>query len=416
MNEVSGQTHLQFGCDGAEAPFLDIELFAGAGGMTLGLVDAGLSPDFLFEINPTCCETLRENSTSNGRRWIKGELVPQDVGSVDWGAYRKPVRLLSGGPPCQPFSLGGKHLADQDDRNEFPATLRAIRALRPGVVLIENVYGLGRNSFRPYLNYILRQIECPGVLPGHGETWERHDTRIRKAMSDRGFTPAYHAHWALLNSADFGVPQARARVIILATREDLPGVSMPVPTHSMAALSRDLEGGNYWLKQGLKAKTRRMWHQTPPGATPDPDCRREPWVTVREGLAGLPEPYRKEGDDDGSGHWRIPGARLYSGHSGTELDWPSKTIKAGVHGVSGGENVLLLDNGRHRYLTLREMARLQGFHDDFIFRGSRSRVISQIGNAVPCGLARAIGEALTPALHAFEKILTKRAPKRRASS
>lgn len=414
MNEVRGKTHIQFGCDGKEAPFLDIELFAGAGGMTLGLVDAGLSPDYLFEINPICCETLRENSTSNRRRWIKGELMSQDVGSVDWDAFRKPVRLLSGGPPCQPFSLGGKHLADQDDRNEFPATLRAIRALRPGVVLIENVYGLGRNSFRPYLEYILRQIECPDVLPGPSEAWIHHDIRIRKAMSGRGFTPAYRAHWALLNSADFGVPQARARVIILATREDLPRVSMPAPTHSMAALSRDLESGDYWLKHGLKAKTRRMGHPVPPGAIPDPDCLRKPWVTVRDGLAGLPEPYRKEGDDDGSGHWRIPGARLYRGHSGTELDWPSKTIKAGVHGVSGGENILRLDNGRHRYLTIREMARLQGFHDDFIFRGSRSRIISQIGNAVPCGLARAIGEALTPALRAFENNLTKRVSKCRA--
>jgi DNA (cytosine-5)-methyltransferase 1 len=413
MNEVVDQTRLQCERNGAEATFLDIELFAGAGGMTLGLVDAGLSPDFLFEINPPCCETLRENSTSNGRKWIKGELVPHDVGSVDWGAYRKPVRLLSGGPPCQPFSLGGKHLADQDDRNEFPSTLRAIRVLRPGVVLIENVYGLGRKSFRPYLEYILRQIECPDVLPKHGETWEHHDARVRKAMAVRGFTPAYHAQWALLNSADFGVPQTRARVIILATREDLPWVSMPVPTHSMEALNRDLESGDYWRRHGLKPMTKRMGHHAPPGAFPDPACNRKPWVTVREGLAGLPEPFRKEGDDDGSGHWLIPGARLYRGHSGTELDWPSKTIKAGVHGVAGGENVLRLGHGRHRYLTLREMARLQGFHDDFIFRGTRSRVISQIGNAVPCGLARAIGEALAPALRAFENQLTRTVPKRR---
>jgi DNA (cytosine-5)-methyltransferase 1 len=136
---------------------------------------------------------------------------------------------------------------------------------------------------------------------------------------------------------------------------------------------------------------------------------------VREGLAGLPEPFRKECDDDGSGHWLIPGARLYRGHSGTELDWPSKTIKAGVHGVAGGENVIRLDNGRHRYLTLREMARLQGFHDDFIFKGTRSRIISQIGNAVPCGLARAIGEALAPALRAFEIRLHKTTLSRRTS-
>jgi len=76
------------------------------------------------------------------------------------------------------------------------------------------------------------------------------------------------------------------------------------------------------------------------------------------------------------------------------LDWPAKTIKAGVHGVAGGENVLLLDNGRHRYFTLREMARLQGFPDDYDFTGPRSRIIGQIGNAVPVELARILGERL----------------------
>ncbi len=384
----------------AERTFIDIELFAGAGGMTLGLVNAGFSPDLLFEINADCCATLRMN-TEGKKPWIAGNVIEDDVARVAWDALDRPVRLLSAGPPCQPFSLAGKHLADQDDRNEFPSTIRAIRSLRPGCVLIENVYGLSRMSFRPYLEYIVRQIECPDVVPKDRETWDHHDRRIRRRMTDPDYRSEYHAQWKLLNAADFGVPQARARVIILATRKDLPEVAMPAPTHSMASMIRDQISGEYWNKHGLRIRSGREFPKAPPGVIEDPKCDRLPWNTIRDGLMGLPKP-EKHDDDSGFCHWLIPGARLYRGHTGSDLDWPSKTIKAGVHGVAGGENVIRLTASTHRYLTLREMARIQGFHDDYLFYGTRSRIISQIGNAVPCGLAEALGRALAPALQAFE--------------
>ena len=89
-------------------------------------------------------------------------------------------------------------------------------------------------------------------------------------------------------------------------------------------------------------------------------------------------------------HWHIPGARTYPGHTGSSLDWPSKTIKAGVHGVPGGENTIVLDKDHVRYYTLRETARLQTFPDEHVFSGARLHVTRQIGNAVPRLLAKAV--------------------------
>ena len=376
--------------------FIDVELFAGAGGLTLGLTAAGLAPDYLFENNKHCCATLERNSRGPPR-WVTGEICKEDVGAIDWSTIGKPVRVLSGGPPCQPFSFGGKHLAERDGRNQFPSTLRAVRALRPAVVFLENVPGFARSSFRPYLEYVVRQLECPSVVPRHGELWDDHDRRLQRHQAARGYTREYRVKWWLVSAADFGVAQARVRVVFVATRADLPAVASPTPTHSRAALVQEQESGDYWRKRGLRKKRRPEWpRRVQAGEGAAIGIEYEPWSTVRDALAGLSSPSRVENAEDN--HWLIPGARLYQRHSGSEPDWPAKTIKAGVHGVAGGENVLLLENGRHRYFTLREMARLQCFPDDYCFTGPRSRIIEQIGNAVPVDLARVFGELLKPSL------------------
>jgi DNA (cytosine-5)-methyltransferase 1 len=93
-------------------------------------------------------------------------------------------------------------------------------------------------------------------------------------------------------------------------------------------------------------------------------------------------------------HWDITGARSYRGHTASKLDWPSKTIKAGVHGVPGGENTFVDDKGRFRYYTLREAARIQTFPDSHVFCGARADITRQIGNAVPCVLAEVIAKPL----------------------
>jgi len=370
---------------------IDIELFAGAGGMTLGLTEAGLPPDHLFEFDKYCCTTLRHNSTSSSLR-IRGEIHEEDVAEVDWCRFGSPVRLLSGGPPCQPFSFGGKHLAERDGRNQFPATLRAVRELRPQAVLLENVPGLTRQTFKPYFDYILRQLECPSLKPRGGEVWDEHDRRIKRRQEGRCYKPEYHVVQWLLNAADFGVAQARLRVFFVAIRSDLGSPLQPIPTNSRASLVEYQKSGDYWRDRGLAVQTRKEWPRRANGTVDSLERERHPWAAVRDVLAGLPIPLPEETPDNN--HWLIPGARLYRRHSGSEMDWPAKTIKAGVHGVGGGENVLLLDDGTHRYFTLRELARLQSFPDDFHFTGPRSRIIRQIGNAVPCVLARVLGQQI----------------------
>jgi DNA (cytosine-5)-methyltransferase 1 len=387
------------------ASAIDIELFAGAGGMTLGLSMAGLVPQRLYETNKHCCSTLRANATPIGKH-IAGLVLDESVEEVDWSQIRSPVRLLSGGPPCQPFSLAGKHRAARDERNQFPATLRAIRELNPDAVLLENVPGLTRPTFERYLQYILRQLECPSIAPRDDETWQEHNARIAQHQESKRYSPEYHVrHW-LLNAADFGVPQARVRFVIVATRSDHLAPSDPVATHSRAALMHAQETGTYWEERGLRKKRRKEWPKRLNGPHRESDGLL-PWTTVRDALQDLGTPPKVEGEI--KNHWLIPGARLYKNHSGSELDWPAKTIKAGVHGVAGGENVLVLDRGRFRYFTLREMARLQGFPDSFVFEGPRSRIIGQIGNAVPCELARALGESVLVAVGTEAAMLNRAA-------
>ena len=387
------------------ASYINIELFAGAGGLTLGLTSAGLAPHHVFEIDEHCCETLRHNSQGPSPH-ITAKIHREDVATIDWSQFDQPVRLLAGGPPCQPFSTGGKHLADQDDRNQFPAIFRAIDELRPGIALIENVPGLTRDSFRPYLQYITRQLEYPSVVQRPDETWEEHDVHLREHILSRCSSPDYVVYRWLLNVADYGVAQVRERLFIIAVRSDLCPIHAPVPTHSRQALMDCQRDGTYWRYRNLTNKDRTVWPRRVHSKNDTGGDNLRPWVTVRDALVGLSDPPSK--DLQGDNHWFIPGARLYPGHTGSELDWPAKTIKAGVHGVSGGENVLLLDGGDFRYFSIREMARLQGYPDDYVFVGSRSRIIRQIGNAVPCRLGWAIGGRLQDAFVATDPDNQKR--------
>ncbi len=199
----------------SETRHIDINLFAGAGGLAFGLVEAGFQLSQLFERDPYCCRTLRWNHKS---RTPHATVHEGDVTTVDWRPFEGKVRLLAGGVPCQPFSLAGKHRAELDHRNLFPETFRAIREIRPAAVIIENVRGLLRRSFQPYFEYILRQLQAPSVHPKRGEDWWDHDQRIRRQQCASGFRPEYHVEWRLLDAADYGVLQNRQRVFIVATR------------------------------------------------------------------------------------------------------------------------------------------------------------------------------------------------------
>lgn len=375
---------------------IDIDLFAGAGGLAVGLRTAGFRPVHLYEIDPSSSNTLRYNIASK-QPSLEGVVHEQDVRTLDWRrvAGSGLVRLLAAGAPCQPFSLGGKHRAEHDGRNLFPEVVRAIRELRPVAVFLENVRGLLRKAFEPYFDYLLRQIECPSIKPRPHELWQKHDDRIRRHQCSAGYEPEYYVAWRLLEAADFGVGQNRQRVFIVATRRDIPQYRFPQPTHSRSALVRFQRSGKYWERYRIRKPDRLPGN----GAAEGIEDGRRPWVTVRDGLLGLPEASSTE-NASWMNHWLIPGARLYTGHAGSVLDWPSKTIKAGVHGVPGGENIVIDDSGKARYFTLREAARIQSFPDDHYFTGARIHITRQIGNAVPCRLAAAVAVPLFQILEA----------------
>jgi DNA (cytosine-5)-methyltransferase 1 len=309
-------------------------LFSGAGGLAIGLQMAGFSPLRLYERDAQACETLRFNSSSE-RQSLQAIVQEGDVREIDWRAFGQDVRLLAAGAPCQPFSLGGKHRAFADGRNLFPEVARATRDLRPEAMLVENVRGLLREGFRSYFEYILRQLECPSIKPSHTETWQAHDSRIRRHQCRAGYTPEYHVAWRLVDAADFGVPQNRLRIFIVATRYELPTYRFPTPTHSREALVRKQVEGDYWKRHGIRKQ--KVIPFSPGGSDASTNGDRLPWLTVRDAISDLPAP-ATEVESAEMNHWLIPGARLYAGHSGSERDWPSKTVKAGVHGVPGGEN------------------------------------------------------------------------------
>lgn len=389
----------------ASAVGTSIELFAGGGGLALGIHDAGFEHLLVNELDRRACETLRANVADDFEARIVAErwpLVTGDVAAIDWAPFEGRVDLLAGGAPCQPFSLGGRHRGEKDGRNLFPQVFRALREVRPRAFLLENVRGLLRESFRPYFEYIIAQLSEPYRSPKPGESWKRHKARLEWRAGDPGGAESdrYVVHTRLVNAADYGLPQTRHRILILGFREDL-GVdwTWPEPSHSRDALLRAQLNGSYWdehriAPQAVPSVTRsrrtRLRHVGQPSE--------KRWQTLRDALGGLPEPVDGREHPVIANHVGIPGARLYPGHTGNPLDWPAKTVKAGVHGVPGGEHVLIRRDGTHRYLTVRECARLQGFPDSYRFIGPRSEAMRQIGNAVPVPLARLVAARIADKL------------------
>lgn len=372
-----------------------IELFAGAGGLGIGLHEAGFRPVSVVEWDSYCCDTIRENQV-RGIKAVRNWCVTQgDVRDVDFRPFEGKVRLVSGGPPCQPFSLGGKHGAYDDARDMFPQAIRAVRQAQPEAFIFENVKGLTRTAFRNYFEYIKLQLEHPEIKGGRGEDWADHLARLEQhhtSGSRSGLN--YRVVSQILNAANYGVPQKRERVFFVGFREDLGmSWSFPMPTHSHDALLLDQGSGDYWERHEVARKHRIIPAAATRISADDVPPTIKPWRTTRDALIGLPDPEQNpSASAEYFNHRFQPGARSYPGHTGSPLDEPAKTLKAGVHGVPGGENMLRRPNGSVRYFSVRESARLQTFPDDFLFHGSWSETMRQLGNAVPIELARIVGE------------------------
>jgi len=302
-----------------------LELCAGAGGQALGLERAGFRHAGLVEIDPHACNTLRLNRP----RWTVHE---EDLNLFNGRLY-KGVDLLAAGFPCPPFSIAGKQLGADDERDLFPAGLRIIDEVRPKAVMIENVRGILAPSFEGYRAHI--------------------DESLRKM--------GYVAQWKLLNAADYGVSQLRPRVVIVALKRqyagefDWPQASTKVPT--VGRLLADLMGSRGW--------------------------------------GGVQE-WRKRANDIAP--TVVGGSKK---HGGPDLG-PTRARKAwaslGVDGLGIADHPPSEDFVGMPRLTVRMVARVQGFPDTWGFWGKKTASYRQVGNAFPPPVASAVATAISKAI------------------
>jgi DNA (cytosine-5)-methyltransferase 1 len=200
--------------------------------------------------------------------------------------------------------------------------------------------------------------------------WREHHRQLKQLEVSGQHSLRYSVQYKLVNAADYGVPQQRERVIIVGLRHDLKTTwQFPEATHSAERLLWEQHvTGDYWNRHGLES------------ASSDPIQRQkleqryglfaptlQPWQTIRDAIHDLPNPRAEHNICD---HRFRPGAKSYPGHTGSELDWPAKTIKAGDHGVPGGENMIRFSDETLRYFTVLEPKRLQSFPDDFVIHGA----------------------------------------------
>lgn len=368
-----------------------VELFSGAGGLTLGLSNAGFEPISVVDWDGVAIETLKANSedghehTANWpvRRADVRTLAYDDMGTTD---------LLSAGAPCQPFSRGGRGLGENDDRNMFGEVVRAVRELQPRAFVLENVRGLLFERYAEYFDYLIAQLQSPSLAIQPRWTRKSHLARLRRVSAE---AHEYRVEWRLLNAADFGAPQYRVRLVIVGVRHDQAEFKWPEASYHREALLYELTQDEYWDEHGVSTSVRtRVRRALPKGDFPSSGSR---WRTARDVTKSLGRPSLGKGGEDYS-HVFVPGARLYPKHTGSMLDWPAKTVKAGVHGCPGGEHILVRDDGTYRYFTVRECAVLQGFPTDYLLPRSRTWAMRLLGNAVPVPLAEAVGRSLAGVL------------------
>lgn len=308
-----------------------LEICAGAGGQSLGLEDAQFAHELAVEIEPEPCQTLRMNRPL----W---NVHQGDVREINGKKYRG-IDLLAGGVPCPPFSIAGKQLGKDDERDLFPEALRLVEEAKPKAVMLENVRGLSTAKFAVY----------------------------RKSIQDRLSELGYDSDWQVLNASEFGVPQLRPRFILVATqRRYFEKFEWPRPVGTPRTVAETL----------LPFMARDGW----PGA--------EEWA---EGAAGIGPTIvggsRKHGGPD-LGPTRARAAWLQLGIDGKGL------------ANHGPDELTPVDHIPR--LTLEMAAAIQGFPpaSEWEFSGRKTAAYRQIGNAFPPPVAFAVGDSIAVALGA----------------
>lgn len=309
-----------------QRPLTCVEICAGAGGQALGLAMAGFVHVALVEYEKDYCEILKRNRPE----W---NVICADVHNFSGYPYRG-VDLLAGGVPCPPFSVAGKQLGKDDERDLFPEAIRLIQEIRPRAVMLENVRGFLDADFDEYREHIFTSIQKLG----------------------------YVTHIKLLNASDYGVPQLRPRVVIIGIRKDQCGAFEYPKECAESALSvgetlYDLMAENGWKKAKIWAKNANRIAPTLVGGS------------------------KKHGGPD-LGPTRARNAWAELGVDGR-----------GIANEAPDENF----EGMPR-LTSRMMARIQGFPDAWIFGKKKTIACRMIGNAFPPPVAQAVGEKIKECL------------------
>lgn len=307
-------------------PLTCVEICAGAGGQALGLAMAGFVHVALVEYEKDYCKVLKQNRPE----W---NVICADVRDFDGTPY-KGVDLLAGGVPCPPFSVAGKQLGKEDERDLFPEAIRLIKEIQPRAVMLENVRGFLDSGFDEYREQIFRSIRELG----------------------------YVTHIKLLNASDYGVPQLRPRVVIIGIRKDQYGAFSYPDEHtdgtpSVGEILYDLMKQNGWTG----AKT---WAQNANRIAP----------TLVGGS-------KKHGGPD-LGPTRARNAWAELGVDGR-----------GIANAAPEQDFV----GMPR-LTSRMMARIQGFPDTWTFGDKKTTACRMIGNAFPPPVAQAVGEKIKECL------------------
>lgn len=309
-----------------ESGLTTLEVCAGGGGQALGFEQAGIDHAALVEIDKSACATLRLNRPG----W---NVIQEDLNGFDGSAFAG-VDILSGGVPCPPFSVAGKQLGHEDDRNLFPAMIRLVDQIRPRAVMIENVRGILDPMFEDYRRYVGTQIKKLG----------------------------YEVGWNLMNACDFGVPQLRPRTVFIAIQRQFAehfswpeGLGSPPPT--VGDVLYDLMSSNGW-------RGAREWRTMAKDVAP----------TVVGGSL-------KHGGPD-------------LGPTRARRAWSA----LGVDGLGIADEPPAKDFQGTPRLTVPMVARLQGFPENWVFAGTKTQAYRQVGNAFPPPFARAIAERLRDCL------------------
>lgn len=312
-----------------------VEMCAGAGGQALGLEQAGFEHEALVEIEKDYCKTLQFNRP-------KWNVLDRSLVEFDARPY-KGIDLLAGGLPCPPFSVAGKQLGENDERNLFPEALRLVDECRPRAIMIENVRGFLDAVFEDYRFYLKGQLKKLG----------------------------YETDWRLLNASEFGVPQLRPRVVIIALKKGMmsdfewPAVAAHNPL-TVGETLFDLMAANGW--RGVHGWKERASEIAP---------------TI------------------------VGGSKK---HGGPDLG-PTRARKAwaglGVNGLSIGEAAPERDFVGMPRLTIRMVARLQGFPDNWQFAGKKTVAYRQVGNAFPPPVAHAVAAQIKKALASAGSVKVK---------